>query len=798
MLKTKKQFIARIFLTIAACIATLTIPLRYVSADEDGALKTFLKYVFILIAWILKMVLMLLTYCMKWVGEIFDIVYKGGLNIFDLPVVTQGWGITRDVLNMFFVIALLIIAFATILRIESYQYKILLPKLIYAALLVNFSRTIARVIIDFSNTLMTTLLNLSGGTISQHFAYTLFSTSPTNISNMAQIKTGNSFDWMLNLCIAEVVVIGILGLLVVAIFLLSAVMIARNVVLMILVILSPAAFVLNILPVTQTYSKKWWDEFLKYVFYGPVAAFCVYLSIMVSKSVKQLASGAKGWILSNPKSVSGGIFSSANMYSILVMIGFMFMSVMVIRALSPMAAGMATGLAKRGFGLAGKAASFGGGWAGRRIGRSLAKGNEGLIGKAVGTAAGGVAGLGGLLTGSTNRMRRAAQAGYGLGNAVRVLNPKMLSKAYNDIQERKDRKAYGTGTGWVRNKMNKMLDRKDQTDYEALAYRQDVADEFKSLQSRNPSLRHELITSDIKRATKGGDKAQLEALYRALWMGGNPNELTQMLAADPKAKELMHTDKFLQGKQGIFYDPETGRKLNPDNPKDMYDYEIARSQFEAYKKGGASYAYYPMQDMFKKAFGEKHGLQLMADLGDMAKRNGDFVLSEGVKVDTDGKVKFNSLSGQAEGMAIDLSKLDADGQNAISRFTVRQESYDKEGKPAQQMSLQSGYKKFLSEKGLSEDAVDRLNRKMPAKTQEAIVSSYKELNTMAEVVAKTNKEMARAIQEQFNNAATNLKSNLRIDIPELKTPKPPESNYNFPEGQVSLGGDIRGKGGDKE
>jgi hypothetical protein len=193
------------------------------------------------------------------------------------------------------------------------------------------------------------------------------------------------------------------------------------------------------------------------------------------------------------------------------------------------------------------------------------------------------------------------------------------------------------------------------------------------------------------------------------------------------------------------------------------------SQFQAYKKdGGASYGFYPMQDIFKKAFGDKHGLQLMADLGEMSKRNGDFVLSEGIKIGDDGKAKFNSLTGQAEGMAVDLSKLDADGINTISRFTVRQESYDKDGQPLKEMPLQPGYKKFLSEKGLSEDAVGRLNRKMSAKTQEAIVGSYKELNNMAGVVAKTNKDMARSIQEQFNNAAKNLKSNLRIDIPELK------------------------------
>jgi hypothetical protein len=51
---------------------------------------------------------------------------------------SNGWVITRDIANMFFIVILLVIAFATILQIEQYNYKKWLPKLILMAILINF------------------------------------------------------------------------------------------------------------------------------------------------------------------------------------------------------------------------------------------------------------------------------------------------------------------------------------------------------------------------------------------------------------------------------------------------------------------------------------------------------------------------------------------------------------------------------------------------------------------------------------------------------------------------------------
>ena len=54
--------------------------------------------------------------------------------------VSYGWVVVRDLCNMFFVLILLIIAFASILRVDSYNLKTWLPKLVIMAVLINFSK----------------------------------------------------------------------------------------------------------------------------------------------------------------------------------------------------------------------------------------------------------------------------------------------------------------------------------------------------------------------------------------------------------------------------------------------------------------------------------------------------------------------------------------------------------------------------------------------------------------------------------------------------------------------------------
>src|SRR3989344_1629669 len=71
---------------------------------------------------ILQTLVFVFTYLVAWAGALFGFTLKMARAGFgDLDVVIIGWGITRDVANMFFIFILLIIAIATILRIETHR-----------------------------------------------------------------------------------------------------------------------------------------------------------------------------------------------------------------------------------------------------------------------------------------------------------------------------------------------------------------------------------------------------------------------------------------------------------------------------------------------------------------------------------------------------------------------------------------------------------------------------------------------------------------------------------------------------
>jgi len=211
-----------------------------------------------------------------------------GLEEFtDASIVKIGWGITRDIANMLFVVGLLIIAGATALNIESYGVKKLLPKLIIAALLINFSLVMAGVIIDFTQILT-------------HFFYDEIDTGS---GLMAQIAQGLGVSEMPKLNpdaeIGQKMAAGASGVIMmifsmffeivlmlaasVAIILGAFFLIVRMIVLWILLILAPLAWLMWVLPATSHLFQKWWSDFFKWAFFAPIYAFFIYLTILASR-----------------------------------------------------------------------------------------------------------------------------------------------------------------------------------------------------------------------------------------------------------------------------------------------------------------------------------------------------------------------------------------------------------------------------------------------------------------------------------------------------------------------------------
>lgn len=247
-----------------ACIGLIFLVPNIANAAWDDAVASFVGAFVAVIIWILGKLLVGIIYLVIWVAQYNDFISS--------PAVAIGWTIVRDVCNMFFILILLIIAFATILNIEKYSWKHLLPKLLLMAVLINFSKLICGVIIDFAQVVMMTFVNgfrdIAGGNFGSMFG----------INGLLNIS-GDSGKVEL-LSIAGTYILAVLYVLValVVITVILFVLVIRIVMLWILVTLSPLAYLLSSTPSTEKYASDWWKQFTNNVVAGPILAFFIWLS----------------------------------------------------------------------------------------------------------------------------------------------------------------------------------------------------------------------------------------------------------------------------------------------------------------------------------------------------------------------------------------------------------------------------------------------------------------------------------------------------------------------------------------
>jgi len=218
-----------------------------------------------------------------FVGNIFKGIVHFGFQQMD--VVRMGWTITRDIVNMFFILGLIVIAFATILRIETYGIKALLQKLIIIALLINFSYLVCGLIIDATQIAATYFLNQ-------------IETEDIAIAVLSRLKVIDAIRGVEGMRVAitdydpDMVVILTTAFSAIIIFLAGFVMLVGAILLFIrvgalwaLIILAPFAWFFSIFPgKLKSYSSQWWDNFLKYAFFAPIYIFFIFLVLKISKA----------------------------------------------------------------------------------------------------------------------------------------------------------------------------------------------------------------------------------------------------------------------------------------------------------------------------------------------------------------------------------------------------------------------------------------------------------------------------------------------------------------------------------
>lgn len=263
--------------------------------------------------------------------------------LFSSPTVQIGFGVSLALANLGFVLGIIIIAIATILRSQTYGVKKILWKLVATAILVNFGLVITSPIIAFSGSLTNYFISSSVGTYGVSASndlqnYTAFVTNITSamapqIFNQPISSAQSASNAANSNCSALFTFAGFLNplpggtlaatainnwtgfcqklstaatgvepqpdvfwqmilsmgfstvfilLMAIALFVLAVLLLVRYVFLGILLVLLPLAWLAGVFPQFSGEFKKWLSNFVKWTFFPPLAMFFIYLTLQTA------------------------------------------------------------------------------------------------------------------------------------------------------------------------------------------------------------------------------------------------------------------------------------------------------------------------------------------------------------------------------------------------------------------------------------------------------------------------------------------------------------------------------------
>jgi len=351
----------------------------------------------------------------------------------NLAAVKTGWTIIRDMSNMFFIFVLLYIAIMTILGLAGGSVKRWLANIIIAALLINFSLFLTQVVIDAGNVLAvgfwSKIQTVQGpDTVSSASAQFLqgFRIQTTWDNKDAKDPTAKMEDLPAE---TRLMIYGggaMLMFIAGYVFLAGAIMmIIRTVTLIIVMIVSPFAFLGFALPKGGGFAQQWLSKLLGAAFVAPAFIFMLYISsVIIQTSDISKLTGADSSSLA--LALSGNSAHWDILYNYLVMIILLLASLTVAQSVGNGVGSSASGWAKKaigvgaGLGIAG--AAVGGrqvvGRAGRRLAESDAVNKLAARKGIMGTLGRGLKATGDVAQKSTFDLRNAPMKGLGLSTAL--------------------------------------------------------------------------------------------------------------------------------------------------------------------------------------------------------------------------------------------------------------------------------------------------------------------------------------------------------------------------------------------
>lgn len=463
--------------------------------------------------WIIGQLCLVLIYAILWLCNYNEFVTSSAVE--------NGWVIIRDVVNMFFIVILLVIAFGTIFDIKgNYSYKKMLPRLLIMAVVINFSRTICGILIDFGQVVMLTFVNGFNAAAGGNFVKAL------KIEELLKFRTmGEAEKIDIKVVFASFILAAILITVTAVVLAAMAIMLVMRIVMLwFLVVLSPLAFLASVWPsgrINQKYGL-WWDMFLDNIMVGPLLAFFLWLSLLVLGNGDIGTTGSptftgEGELEYKPSAGYTQVGTTDNMISYLLGIGMLLGSL-----------AMTQGMRSAGSGIAGAA-----------------------LGKLKGYATAGVKGVAAL---PGRGAKRVAGAAYEKSGA-RAYKDAMVAK----VQSSKFGKVVGLGTKEYKDaeaaKRSEValrrLGMKDKAD--ALMTKLETAEQ-KNIQDKG--LTNEQLLQKYKSAKKAKDRVATGSLAREIAnrdLIRNSSQFKEYAGGDKRLEFGLRSGSYKAGNKEAFW-----------------------------------------------------------------------------------------------------------------------------------------------------------------------------------------------------------------------------------------------------
>lgn len=235
-------------------------------------------------------------------------------------VIDVGWPIVRDAINMFVILGLLFIAIKNLIPGQSDNGKTQtqLFSVLVAVILMNFSRTLTLMAVDFSQVVTLTfaqaVADIGAGNFIQLFGiqnHLVVSAEAGDIAN--GVGSGATF------VATGLFKLVMMGATIMAVGIMLVAFLARIILLWFLIILSPAAFFVmglgNTFPALGEIWSNWEKQFSGLLIFGPILTFFLWLSLAIAAGGDIAATA--GFDTSNMVDGSVGLLAAAEPASIL-------------------------------------------------------------------------------------------------------------------------------------------------------------------------------------------------------------------------------------------------------------------------------------------------------------------------------------------------------------------------------------------------------------------------------------------------------------------------------------------------